>query len=360
MKKLLLLTLLPTTYINAQITLNQTDFADGGDTVRMSQTMDPSLDFVSTGTNYVWDFSTLQASSQTLKNYRPSSELSFLSSFIFGTFAPTEYKATYFIESTDIPIDQLTSVLPITIEDIFQFSRVTADSITSIGYSMVVNGTEIPFKSDTIEKRYEFPIQFGNTTYSRGYTNIDLNPTYDAVWRQYRTHTSEIDGWGSITTPFGTFDVLRINHEINEIDSIYYGGFGVWIPLAIPTSHIYEWWTNGEKEPLLRITTSSGVSGENITAVEYRDNYIDFTAGVEQLSIDFKLFPNPSKNSLSLNTNKYIDKVIITDATGKKIREILYPASAKVEVNVSDLTPGVYYVKVLSGEEVGIKSFVKE
>lgn len=358
-QKLLLFSLLSTTLLNSQITLNQSDFANGGDTVRMSQTMDPNLDFSSTGTNYIWDFSTLEASSQTLKNFRPSSELSMLSNFIFGSFAPTEYKASYFIESTDVPIDQLTSVLPITIEDIFQFTRVTSDSVTSIGYSMVVDGTEIPFKSDTIEKRYEFPIQFGNTTYSRGYTNIDLNPTFDAIWRQYRTHSSEIDGWGSITTPLGTFDALRIKHEINEIDSIYYGGFGIWIPLALPTSYIYEWWTNGEKEPLLRITTSSGAS-ENITNIEYRDNYIDFAAGVEQLSIDFRLFPNPTKSNLSILTNKLIDKLVLLDASGKTIREISISPSNKVETSVSDLTSGVYYLKAYSGEEVGIKSFVKE
>lgn len=359
-KTLLSITLFSTTFLNAQITLNEPDFSNGGDTIRVSQATDPSLNFASTGTDYAWDFSTLQPTSQVLRNYRSSSELSMLSSFYFGPFAATDYRASYFIESSDIPVDQLTAVLPVTIEDIFQFSRVTSDSITSIGYSMVVEGTEIPFKSDTIEKRYEFPVEFGNTTYSRGYTNIDMNPAFDAKWIQYRTHTSEVDGWGSITTPYGTFNALRIKHEIHEIDSIYYGGFGIWIPLTLPVAYQYEWWTNGEKEPILRVSTSAAGGNENITAIDYRDSYRDLNAGLNETSNAYALFPNPAKNSICLKSEKAIDKVELQDVSGKLLTTMNVSPSNQLEINTSELQQGVYYIKVFSGDTTTVKTFVKE
>ena len=361
MKRILLsFTLFSTTLSYSQITLDQNDFSNGGDTIRMSQATDPTLNFASTGTNYSWDFSNLQPTGQVVRNYRPSSQLSFLSNVYFGTFAPTQYHASYFIESSDIPVAQLTSVLPITITDIFQFSRVTTDSITSIGYSMVVNGTEIPFKSDTIEKRYDFPVQFGNTTDSRGYTSMDMNPVYDAKWLQYRTHTSEVDGWGSITTPYGTFDALRIKHEIHEIDSIYYGGFGIWIPLALPTSYQYEWWTNGKKEPILRVSTSVTLGNESITAIEYRDSLRDLTAGFNELTLDYSIFPNPATNSISIISGKSINQIEIQDVAGKTIRNIQLLPSNKVEINTSELLQGIYYIKVYADNEISTKSFVRE
>ena len=328
----------------------------------MSQSTDLAIDFLSTGTNYVWDYSSLVPSTQTLKDFRPTSQISLLSSFLFGTFAPTKYKATYFIESTDLPIDQLTAALPVSITDIFQFTRNSIDSLTSIGYSMVVNGTEIPFKSDTIEKRYDFPIDFGNTTSSRGYTNMDLNPVYDAIWRQYRQHTSVVDGWGTITTPYGTFEALRIAHNIQELDSIYItvSTFSFWVPLAVPSSNIYEWWTNGQDEPILRINTSIVGGNENVSSVEYRDIYRGLDAGIEELTLSFDVYPNPTKNQLTVNSKNRIDKISISDITGKKVKEMNGLFTKSTQVNTIDLVPGVYYIKVISGNDIGIKSFIKE
>lgn len=360
--QLLISALLTTTLSIAQITVTQTDFANGGDTVRMSQSTDLAIDFSATGTNYNWDYSSLVPTSQTLKDFRPSSQLSLLSSFMFGAFSPTKYKATYFMESTELPLDQLSTVLPVSITDVFQFTRNTVDSLTSIGYSMVVNGTEIPFKSDTIEKRYDFPINFGNTTSSRGYTNMDLNPVYDAIWRQYRQHTSEVDGWGTITTPYGTFDALRIVHTIEELDSIYitFSGFSFWVPLAVPTSKIYEWWTNGQDEPILRINTSLLGGNESANSVEYRDIFRALDAGLQEVAIQFEMFPNPAQSQLTINSKDDFNEIIIADISGKQIKTIKSDFKSHAIINVSDLAPGLYYLKMISGNNISVKSFVKE
>src|SRR5690606_32965204 len=115
--------------------------------------------------------------------------------------------------------------------------------------SASINGTGLPIKSDTIETRYKFLLNFGDVHYSRGYTKLDMNPIYDAVWLQYRQRNTEVDGWGSVTTPYGTFDVLRVKHTITERDSLRFEIFGnqTWIPIPVPQSNIYEWITNGEK-----------------------------------------------------------------------------------------------------------------
>ena len=71
MKKILLVLLLfPTLILTGQITLNQADFATGSDTIRMSQSTDLTLDFLSTGPNSNWDYSSMIPSSQKLKNFQ--------------------------------------------------------------------------------------------------------------------------------------------------------------------------------------------------------------------------------------------------------------------------------------------------
>lgn len=363
MKKILLpITLIIYSINFAQITLAPSDFATGGDTVRMSQANDDGFDYISTGPGFVWDFSTLVPVSQSLKDFRSMVGAPAFLNFIFGTFAPLKYQASYFIESTAIPIDQLTSFLPVSIEDLFQFSRINADSVTSIGYSMIVDGNDVPFKSDTIEKRYDFPVDYGNSHFSRGYTKVDFNPMLDAKWNQHRTRTTTVDGHGIITTPFGVFNTLRIKHDITEIDSLYavwpFVG-GSWVAIPVPPSHEYEWWTNGEMEPILKITTSEVGGNETVTAIEYRDIYRGMDAGLEELAVEFSIFPNPVQNELNITTFEKIKSIRIVDMHGAIILEKLVNNETSVTIDVDQLSKGSYQIQVIAGSKTGFKTFIK-
>ena len=164
---LLFLTFLPTALFS-QITLTSADFATSGDTVRISKATDNSIDFASTGPNQTWDYSYLTFDSQLRRDYQGTTGLPLLINFVFGPMASNNYRATYFLPSTDLPIDQAGAFLPVTISDMMQYSKLTSDSITSVGLSLKVNGNGIPVKSDTIETRYAFPLNYNDVHYSRG------------------------------------------------------------------------------------------------------------------------------------------------------------------------------------------------
>lgn len=364
MKKTILLitSIAVSLFYNAQIDITNADFATGGDTVRMSQASDNGYDYLSTGAGYVWDFSALTADAQILKDFLPTADAPTFIQYLLGTFAPLNYQSTYYIESTAIPIAEITSFLPVTIDNIYQFTRLTVDSATSVGFSMSINGNNIPFKSDTIETRYDFPLQFGNTHFSRGYTFIDFNPIVDAVWVSHRTRTTVVDGYGMITTPYGTFNALRIKHDIIEIDSLYMvlpiiGG--TWIPLPIPPSHEYEWWTNNEKEPILKFITSDIMGNETITAIEYKDIYLGLDAGISELEIEFNIYPNPAVNELTISTIGEISSVKLIDSKGSVVFEKSVSHETSVVVDVAKYPVGVYQIEITSGSKTGVKSFVK-
>lgn len=360
MKKLLLLTLLLPITSTAQITLNVNDFADGGDTVRMSTANDPGLDFTLTGPNYAWDFTTLVASSQELKDFKGMSDASTLASILFGMFQPPKYQASNFASSTDLPLDQLTSALPISITDINLFSKNTADSITSVGYSVVVQGTEIPFQSDTIETRYKFPLNYGDTYTSRGYSELDMNPVYDAIWRQHKQRNVEVDGWGIITTPYGAFDALRIKHEISEIDSIMisFSGISTWIPLQVPASTVYEWWTSGELEPVLRVEMNTVAGTPVVRKIEFRDSYDPLLAGLSEESIQIGVFPNPTTNELVVRSSAIGVNYIIVGSDGAICLKGIINSTDQT-IDVSRLVAGNYTILVAGDKGVTTETFVK-
>lgn len=347
--------------LNAQITISKADFADGGDTIRMSSATDPVIDYSSSGANFTWDFSYLIAESQEVKSFNSMTGLSTLVNFVFGVYAPVKYQATNYTPSTALPLDQMT-FLPVSISDVNQFSKNMIDSITSVGYSAIINGTEVPFKSDTIETRYRLPLNYNDVYTSRGYTNLDMNPVYDAIWRQYRQRLSVVDGWGAITTPYGTFNALRVAHTIYETDSLYFtfSGFGNWIELPIPESHIYEWWTNGEKEPVMRITTDVIMGSESVRSIEYRDIYRGLDASVvENNTLEFTLYPNPVVDQLHLKggNGPMVFEIINMDGIS-----VLKGESSKSETTVSlhHLTAGAYIVLLNSNGQIGYSSFIKK
>jgi hypothetical protein len=361
MNRILLITLFLSSFSFAQITVTSSDFASGGDTVRISLTNGAGLDFSSTGPNHNWDFSTLVPTSQVLDTFHSATAIPFLSQVVFGNFAPTKYKASYFREATTLPLSQLT-FLPVTINNIFQYTRLTADSMTSIGYSMVINNNEIPYKSDTIEKNYDFPIQYGNTTFSRGYTKIDMNPVYNAILKQHRVHSSSVDGWGSITTPYGTFNTLRIKHEIKEVDSVSFTllSFPTTLPLQIPLKRDYEWWTNGQKEPILKITTTVTQGVENITAVQYRDITRDLNASLNEFESDkISFFPNPVSEELTFTNDGSIQKIEVIDLQGNKVVEFDVSKAQLNKINVSGLQKGFYLLQVQTSKGRIVHSFEK-
>lgn len=359
MKKLLLSAALLPVVSFGQITLNNTHFPVAGDQLILSTSTDFTLDYTSTGANHTWDFSNLTASDQRFTDCRPMSQASQLSSLFFGSFAPAAYKASYFSPVTDLPLDQLTAGSPISIDQISQFSKSATAALTLVGFEFIISGQGIPAKSDTIETRYAFPLNYGNSYNSHGYTKLDMNPIYDAQWIQHRYHEAEVDGWGSITTPYGTFNALRIHHRVIESDSLYisFNGTGTWIGIPVPEAHEYEWRAAEEREAILRVRTSVIAGTEQPTAVEYRDQYNGL--GLPENQVNFAVYPNPVTSDLSVVSTVNMEKIVVLDQQGKIVQS-LQGGGMTATANVSGLDAGVYQVVVYTQSGVKTNLFVKQ
>lgn len=340
----------------AQITVSVADFASAGDTVRISQGDGVGLDFASTGANYTWDFSSLTANSQYLKEYNPIGFASILVFTTYGPLAQAKYRASYFNPTNDLPLDQLSQFLPVTLSDLNQYTKRMTDSITSLGYSISVNGQGVPFKSDTIETRYKLPLQYNDSHYSRGYTFIDLNPVIDFKIKQYRQRLTNVDGFGTLTTPKGTFQVLRVRHDITETDSVYqtFFGPGTWFGTP-PIQRIeYEWFTNNELEWLLKVTETNG----NISAVEYQEDYLGLDASLAEEHFEFLLSPNPCENHVFIESPVPIQRLEWLDACGRVIKSQTLDNVLTKTIDLEGLSSGVYHLCVYAESSQSIKRVV--
>lgn len=344
----------------AQITVVVADHANANDTVRFSQAAPLPVDIQTTGANAIWDFSQLSAQTQSLKSYDALNFNSFLIIATYGPIASTPYRASYYNASTALPIDQFSAFLPIELSNLAQYSKRSSSAITSIGYSIDVQGQGLPFKSDTIETRYELPLNFNDTYTSRGYTYVDLNPAADIKFIQHRQRNSTVDGWGTLTTPLGTFQAIRIRHDITESDSIYqtFFGQGTWIaPPAFQTTE-YEWWTNGKKDYLLKVIEGGFGQQGGITSIEYQDQYLGLDAGITELDAQLKISPNPCADLLFFETPVKCSSIEVYNQAGELVHTF-NNESLVGYLDFSALPIGTYTLRFVTPEAQLFKKLVK-
>lgn len=348
-------------HLKAQVTLNEVDFPNAGDTIRYSKISTISGDYTTSGSALLWDFSGLVPDSQYVKKYNPITTNALLVYSTFGAFAPTKYRASYANENKDLPLDQLSQFLPVAISEINSYTRSIADSITALGYSITTSGQVIPFKSDTIETKYKFPLSYGSFYNSKGYTYVDLNPIADFKFKQYRKRTSQVDANGTLITPFGSFDVLRVKHDIEEIDSVYqtFLGTGFWFGLPKSSTTEYEWFTSGKKDVLLKIVVlnSNGIS--QIQSVEYQDIYRNLSSSLTELKNNVLVYPTVVDDRLTIVSQEKLVQFEMVDLHGNIVLQEIVNEPINT-INTNKLNRGVYFLRLYSSNDSASFRIIKQ
>ena len=363
MKLLYLILFIPFVSI-CQITVDVNDFADGGDTVRLSTANNPGIDFTTTGANMSWDFSDLSAEEQELVEYKDVSLAGPLVSFTFGAFADETYQATNYTAATDIPLDAAGQFLPININEVNQFAKHSDSAVGLVGLAINVEGNDIPVPSDTIETKYLLPLNFSDAYNSRGYTYLNMNPIFNLIWIQYRQRSSTVDGWGNVTTPYGSFDCIRVKHEIAETDSVLidFAGTGtpIWIELPVPPSVEYEWIAKNELAPVLSIRTTNAGGNETVTQIKYRDIYLGLDAGINENTLNLNIGPNPVENELMIKGLKGDEIFDVCSLDGKVVLSgKLMNQGSFAQIDMSTLHTGAYLLHVGKGTKSFTQRIIK-
>lgn len=290
-------------YAFAQITIGHTDMPAAGDTLRHSVSLQfQQFDFTQTGEDYTWDFSLLQHQSQGLEEYNSVTSVNWL----LGTFVfPASLAINEFI---DLPLEEL-GINP---QDLYSVYKNNSQHYTQEGFFFMYDGIPIPLQYSSTDKIYSFPLNFGNTSSNAYAGSINLGDTLSLTIEGIRIN--EADGWGTITTPYGSFDCLRIKSTTVESDSLYWEFLGD--PLVIQTTIIqYKWLSLNEKFPILEASYYQDEESLQplLYSIRYRDIYredddtiapvADFSATKTEVLIDeeITLFNHSTPNHQSNN-----------------------------------------------------------
>lgn len=242
---------------NAQITITSSDMPSAGDTLRYSlstSTVSSAL-LNQTGANQTWNFSFLTPSNQDIAAFKTPASINFAYLLSFGS-------SNYGKKDADQNIGIVTAT------DVYLFYRNNASSFATDGRGFTVSGSPLPLSQTYTGKDvlYKFPLNYGNAD-TNSYSSSEVNAVVAQIASSGR-RINTVDAWGSITTPLGTFNCIRVKSVVRQTDTVKTQ------LINIPVTRYYteyKWLAQGQKIPVLEIVVVSGFGGS--TTIRYRDVY---------------------------------------------------------------------------------------
>jgi PKD repeat protein len=247
----------------SQISITSANMPVSGDTLRFSTALlDTSvlLNYQNNGANQIWNFDSLRVISQGVQRFISSSQTPYNS-------VPTNRIGLLFADTISLGGSS--------VNDVYNF--ITSSSTDfSIDYRAVSVPTGfalfpvLRIQDPYIDKDevFQFPLDFGDrdsSTFDFVFNNSLLGVYYGSSG--YRIN--EVDAWGTITTPYGTFNTLRVITDMVSLDTVGFSGQNIAIPSHVRT---YQWISNGERVPVMTVN-GLVIAGTFVpNSVEFRDS----------------------------------------------------------------------------------------
>lgn len=333
------------------ITLGNSNMPGSGDTLRYTNfTLASAGNYTQTGINFNWNFSQVTSTTEGVRKF----ESALLTPYSILFLSLSEYG------------EKLADTIgagPLVLTNYYNFYKKQGNPNAFIadGVGLTFSSVPIPSYYSDKDELYNFPMSYpksDSSTFKFTTTTAGLIPvSYSKVG--YRI--TKVDGWGTITTPYGTENCLRLVTTQYAMDSIK--NTILPIPLGFPNyQRSYQWLTLTSKIPYLEITGNLVGSNFTPTVLRYRGYSKSVTGIQEHNKSSIRIFPNPVKNSLYLDGISGLAlKYQIFGPDGKAV---LMAGETEVfesgMLDVSRLTAGVYFIALHSENEEWHLKFIKE
>lgn len=204
---------------SSQIVIDKSDMPNVNDTIRLSASLTITGDYTITGADHNWDFSDITPVSQQVDTFVSVLSTPLLYQVVF-LYPFVSTIASPGIESDQLPGFQIT--------DVFTYYKEANSYFNEVGIAVTINGLPVPLKYDDPDRHYSFPLAYGDTDSS--YSSYEAQVAGLGYLGGWKVRKTQVDGWGQLTSPYGTFDVLRLKTDIYKYDSVFIDSLGFGFP----------------------------------------------------------------------------------------------------------------------------------
>ncbi len=249
----------------AQVQIGENEMPHQNDEIhRTRANPDPTIDFATTGADHQWDFMDLSTAAEDITAYQSVSSTNIVYALIYADIFFNANRANHAKEGVDIPFNQL---LPITNPFTFLYHSPTV--YRKVGFGVELSGIPVPIIFNSPDVIYELPLDYGDVSTSSSGYQLDI-PTL-AYYGYEQERSNEVDGWGTIATPAGSFDVLRVKTTILAHDTINLDTLSLGFTIDRPVIREYKWLAPDLRVPVLQINTTELFGTEIATEIFFYD-----------------------------------------------------------------------------------------
>ncbi|MFH0893196.1 MAG: T9SS type A sorting domain-containing protein [Bacteroidota bacterium] len=313
MKKFILLPALLIAFVSkSQIVVDRNDMPNF-DTIQLSTDNVQNFDDLLTGTSYTWDFSFLSFTTQRADTFVSVTSTPLVYNLAFNNMMDLPHKATIACQQADFsaPGGQ------VTFTNVFNYYQESDTTYKQVGFAANVNGAPVPIKYNDPELLFNFPLTMNDVDSS--YTEYGVAIPTLGYYGQKRKRINTVDGWGTLITPYGTFDVWRVKSTLALRDTIYYDAMSIGFGFNRSETEV-KWIGDNFGLPLLQINvTQSGARAVFIDSVRTNNAIAEYL-----ILPKFNISPNPFNDQLKLKLSVYTQTntcVKITDLSGRIVFE---------------------------------------
>ena len=359
MNKIVTLLLFILTYTtNAQDTLLNIDLpVSGAVYVLNNGEAFSGLNPATTGANHTWDFSRLEVLSQFTDTALLTSETNPLLSFFFidNVLNDNRSNLSFHGQNINLGFTGLT--------DVYNYYYNSTDEYRQPGFGAVINSVPVPIVFSPHDVLYKFPLKYNDVDSVSYEYEVDLTSTIGIYYHVSRKRKNKVDGWGTLQTPLGIFNVLRIKSTITEQDSTFVVALNLGTKSAPYTIKEYKWIGKDHGLPLVQINTDAS---NVITQILFQDSLR--LTGIHELSAVISeplIFPNPSSEILVVKyflKEKVNVEIELFSNDGKKISSVINEHQSfgenicPINLRRYNLASGIYILKIHAGNSTITKS----
>ncbi len=334
--------------LSGQIIIQQSDMPGPGDTIRRSNTLNLGyIDVEDTGPDHAWDFSAL------------SPLLQAVDTFVAVDETPFMYQLFFFLTANMARMEPGFDLIPgFQVTDAYTFYRNTSSSYREVGFGVTFNGIPLPTLYDDPDLVYQFPLTEGSVDSSSSSYSFSIPGIgYIGGWRK-RANT--VDGWGTLTTPYGTFETLRVKTELEQNDSVYIDSLGMGIPVNRETT-AYKWLATGMGLPLCEVV-DNGIT-QTVSYIDSVRNILSVSAP----ALDhrrLRIWPNPAAGYVTIAGPLVAESdwsLQLMDQAGRPVLSASGPPAPdplKIGLRNKGLVPGFYVLKLRAGKEEVVEKLI--
>jgi hypothetical protein len=188
--------------------------------------------------------------------------------------------------------------------------------------------------------------------------DIGLGFVVDSI--RIRTHIaylSEVDGWGTVTTPLGSFGAIRqfLLQNVTDSMDVYRADEDLWllgVDVTSSAQRSWSWWAPEHDLPVVQLFDDDGNGGmDRAEWIEEDLNTTSVNGPTEQLPV--QVFPNPATEQVTVVLKDAATATyILHDLNGRRVQQGTL-SSEHSSIPLGELDRGVYALQVEQGRAIG-------